>query len=271
MPRRPAREVLIALAGPAVNLVLALLLVLPFFAGNRAPDPAGEGAWGFLAYLVLVNLMLALFNLVPAFPMDGGRVLRALMAMRLPYVEATRRAVRVGQVFAVAFFLAVVLSRDLLMLPLIGLFILYSGRRELQGVELEERLRGHRAVDLVDPRPWFLASRDTRVGELCAAMGKEDLAWAVVDLEGLRYGLLSRPQLVGACLSLPPNLELWRVVERWVDALPAGRSLLEVLPRLRRSPAGALPVRDGLHVVGVLSLEAAERAMAGLGSGARGG
>ncbi|MGB5050280.1 MAG: site-2 protease family protein, partial [Caldilineaceae bacterium] len=116
MPRQPFQEFLIAIAGPAVNFVLTLLLLpvallvvglgvesanissLFTYAQTRMMTPSLDG---LLVYLAITNLALGLFNLLPAFPMDGGRVLRALLAMAMPYVRATRIAVMVGRMMAI--------------------------------------------------------------------------------------------------------------------------------------------------------------------------
>lgn len=106
MPERPVHEIVIALAGPAVNVVIALGLVAGIAAreyltpGSLASAGPGEL---FLGQLILANALLVGFNLIPAFPMDGGRVLRALFALGLPRVEATRLAVGVGALAAVGF------------------------------------------------------------------------------------------------------------------------------------------------------------------------
>ena len=102
MPTEPLQEIAVAVAGPAVNVLIAVLLVL--VAGARLtlgelliPAAGAQTIWTRLA---TVNLWLVLFNLIPAFPMDGGRVLRALIALRTPYTRATRIAAGIGQVFA---------------------------------------------------------------------------------------------------------------------------------------------------------------------------
>ena len=102
IPEQPGQELLVALAGPAVNLVIAGLLYLAFggFVPAEGLEVANPGV-GLMARLAMVNLFLAVFNLIPAFPMDGGRVLRALLAYRLGYARGTQIAASVGQ--AVAF------------------------------------------------------------------------------------------------------------------------------------------------------------------------
>jgi Zn-dependent protease len=107
MPRNPRQELLVALAGPAVNVVLALALFGIVRLGGPVPAPdlyeldPLSSTRAFLSQLMLVNIGLAVFNLLPAFPMDGGRVLRALLAMRMSsYARATGIAARIGRVLA---------------------------------------------------------------------------------------------------------------------------------------------------------------------------
>ena len=109
IPRQPRREILITLAGPAVNFAIVAVL-LPWLpsahllaAGDVPPTPASIGLWPWLLNLILgVNLVMGCFNLVPVFPMDGGRILRALLALRWPYLKATYWASLTGKVLAVA-------------------------------------------------------------------------------------------------------------------------------------------------------------------------
>ena len=123
MPRRPLAEIVIALAGPAVNVVLAAA-----FALVNAVIPTA-----LVATLVSINLGLALFNMIPAFPLDGGRVLRALLALRLTYPKATQIAGRVGQGFAGVFALAgFVLFHPILIL--IAVFLYFAAGAEIRQV-----------------------------------------------------------------------------------------------------------------------------------------
>lgn len=132
IPRKPSQELLITIAGPAVNFLLVVLL-LPlswrgFFHGVDIP---AYSLAGVTAQLLYANLVMGVFNLVPAFPMDGGRILRALLAMKLPYLRATWWAVMVGRVLAVGF-IAWGLYSDHLMLAVLFTFILLAGNTEYQ-------------------------------------------------------------------------------------------------------------------------------------------
>ncbi len=140
MPRDPRQEIVIALAGPAVNLAIAAaLFVVIELAGRPGSllilDPM-QG--GLLRTLFAANLMLALFNLIPAFPMDGGRVLRAVLAMRLDRVRATRIAARVGQVLALGLGLLGLFGNPLLLL--IAIFVWIAAGSEAAAVGIDARL-----------------------------------------------------------------------------------------------------------------------------------
>jgi Zn-dependent protease len=125
-PGSPKEELVIALAGPAVNVALAGLI---FAVLQLVPGLAGLGLIGALFVRWLhINVALLLFNLIPAFPMDGGRVLRALLAMRMGFSSGTRIAARVGQVLAVGLIFAGLAWNPMLML--IGLFVWAAAAQE---------------------------------------------------------------------------------------------------------------------------------------------
>jgi Zn-dependent protease len=141
MPRAPGAELLIALAGPAVNFVLAAaLLPILFFVGEGSGFMSIPGV--FLETLLSVNLVLGLFNLIPAFPMDGGRVLRALLSGWLGRVQATVIAARVGQVLAVCFAVAVLFWTQNPIQIALAAFIYFAAQGEEAHVRFEERRRG---------------------------------------------------------------------------------------------------------------------------------
>jgi Zn-dependent protease len=154
MPKTPRQQILVAIAGPAVNFVLAGAIALAAYAlgsdvlhPNLDPD-AGTGA--LLGVLFNANMMLGLFNLLPALPMDGGRVLRAALAMRMPPVRATRMAAKVAKVLAVLM-AGYGLANEQPMLGLIALFVWFVSNAEVRAAEQQAR---ETETQVVGTPPW---------------------------------------------------------------------------------------------------------------------
>lgn len=140
MPRSPLQELAIAVAGPAVNVVIAFAL----FAGLAFPGVVSllpVAVVSFLSKLAWVNVALMVFNMLPAFPMDGGRVLRAGLALFMPYATATRAAARVGQIAAVGFAVLGLVSGNL-MLVLLAAFVFLAARGEAMMVDRQQVMGG---------------------------------------------------------------------------------------------------------------------------------
>jgi Zn-dependent protease len=142
IPRSPWQELAIAIAGPAVNVVIAALI----FVALRLPaasDPALISLVALMTKLAWVNVALVAFNMLPAFPMDGGRVLRAVLAIGLPYGIATKIAAGSGQVLAVGFALLGLYTGNLMLLLLAG-FVFVAARGEASSVAMEDQAEAHR-------------------------------------------------------------------------------------------------------------------------------
>ncbi|MFO0888978.1 MAG: site-2 protease family protein [Isosphaeraceae bacterium] len=141
MPRAPGAELLIALAGPAVNFAIAAALIGLGFAG-LADFGTESGLGGFLGGLLVVNLMLGLFNLIPAFPMDGGRILRAVLSGWLGRGRATSVAATIGRTLALLFGIYSLLPWQFNLLHVaLAVFIYFAASMEEAGVLAEERRR----------------------------------------------------------------------------------------------------------------------------------
>jgi Zn-dependent protease len=142
MPEKPWQEIAVALAGPAVNVVIAGGLLAGILAGEFLMPwtYGGEVVGDFLARLFWANVVLCAFNLLPAFPMDGGRVLRALLAIRMTRLRATEVAVRVGTLMAVAFLVAGVVF-GAFSLILVAVVVWMLGQGELAAIRVTERRR----------------------------------------------------------------------------------------------------------------------------------
>ena len=140
MSQKPWEEFWIAIAGPLVNVAIALVLGVGVFGSYFvSPAFAQTAAWDFLTYLLAMNIGLVIFNLLPVFPMDGGRVLRAILASSMGLLQGTRVAVGIGTALGVLMGIAGFFLNP--MLILIALFVIFAGQQELAALEYEERQR----------------------------------------------------------------------------------------------------------------------------------
>jgi Zn-dependent protease len=149
IPEKPSEELVVALAGPAVNLLIMLVLI-PFV---RVPENTQDllnmvnvNESNFLINLLAINGWLALFNLIPAFPMDGGRVLRALLSFRMERAKATRIAASIGQVLAIGFVILGFFGNPFLIF--IGMFIFLGAQQESTHVKTTTMFQGHRVGEV---------------------------------------------------------------------------------------------------------------------------
>jgi Zn-dependent protease len=142
IPRAPGAELMITLAGPAVNFALAFLFAILSSLDSAAGSTSSLGY--FVQELLLINLVLGVFNLVPAFPMDGGRILRALLSGWLGRAQATVIAVRIGRTLAILFGIYSLLDRNPVQIALAAFIYFAAGVEEAQ-VLLEERRRAFNA------------------------------------------------------------------------------------------------------------------------------
>ncbi len=152
MSEKPWEEFCIAVAGPAVNVAIAAILAIPAIlslmsvsAAQATPEILPEQ---FLPALFIINLALVVFNMAPAFPMDGGRVLRALLVSRLGRVRATEVAAKLGGVFAVIFVIWGIVLADPIRI-IIGIFVYFIGRQELAAVRYRESIRNAQPLDVL--------------------------------------------------------------------------------------------------------------------------
>jgi Zn-dependent protease len=145
IPEQPAQEFWITLAGPAVNAVIFGVLYLGLDAADRWIDPREllNRELPFFQMLAMINLMLVLFNLLPAFPMDGGRILRSILATRMDYVRATQIAAAIGRALAVALGLWALYEMQLFT-AVMAFFLFNAAGAERQAAEIRAAMRAGR-------------------------------------------------------------------------------------------------------------------------------
>jgi stage IV sporulation protein FB len=257
MPDRPGHEFVIAIAGPAVNVVIAILLVLLFdvnFSSERMAE-LESGRIDFIASLAAVNIALVLFNLLPAFPMDGGRVLRAILAMRLGRVRATRIAAAIGQIFAVIIGFYGLFNNNPLLI-LIGIFIFIAATSERQMVEIGEAARN---VSMLDATITSLHKLDTQATVAQAVRALLDTTQAdfpVTDGAGRLRGVLTRDGIIRALSATGPDTPVVEVMERDVPIVNQRAPLSQAIEKLQGSSGKIVGVIDDSdRVVGILTME----------------
>ena len=261
MPREPRQELLIALAGPAVNLMLAapLYLLLRLAGGGEllpalaALNGAPPMVW-FLTQLLVLDLWLAVFNLIPAFPLDGGRVLRALLAMRGGYTQATVRAAQIGRLFALMFGLAGLFVLSSPGLVLIALFVWLAAASEAAAVQTQAALDGVSLESLLITDLRTLVPTDTlaHAADLTIAGFQQD--FPVVD-GGTLVGMLSHADLIRGLSTIGKGGWVTAVMRRDFQAAAPDESPEQALQRLRGSGGRALPVVRGQQLLGMLTAE----------------
>lgn len=194
MPDKPIQELWVALAGPAVNVVIAAALAVGLtLTGSWEPLSAlSTTGGGFVERLLAVNVGLVLFNMIPAFPMDGGRVLRAVLALRLEYARATRIAATIGQGLAIAFGFAGLFSNPLLLL--IAAFIWIGASQEAAATDIKAAIGGLpvREAMLTDFRT---LSPDDTLGAATRLLIEGSQQDFPVVVEGRVAGVLSHARL----------------------------------------------------------------------------
>ena len=263
MPRDPRQELLVALAGPAVNVALAIILYGIVRLTGHAPTgglydfDVGMSTREFLYTFAFVNIFIAVFNLLPAFPMDGGRVLRAILAMRMSrYARATELAARVGRVFALLLGIAGLSPRvGNPLLVLIALFVWLGAGSEAAAVQTSESLDGVSIEDLMIRAVHTLAPGDplSRAVQLTLDGFQQD--FPVVDDGGGLVGVLTRADLLRALSDHGASGTVAEAMNRrFATATPDERAE-EAIDRLRTCGCNAMPVVRGRELLGVLTLE----------------
>jgi Zn-dependent protease len=248
-PERPAQELLVAIAGPLVNVVLAFAI----YAGLvlSGVDPVGSPfsiGNSFAVQLMWINVSLALFNLLPAFPMDGGRVLRAVLSFRIERARATAIAAWIGRGFAVL--LALVGLASSTMLVVIAAFIWISAGHEAAIEELRTSLRGVRVDDAMVDRFQILRPTNTlaTAARLLANGFQHD--FPVVE-DGRVVGLLTREGVVLGLATRPSNTPVSFLMHRSFSSAGETEELGRALERMRPDGSSVVVLRND-EPVGIL-------------------
>lgn len=254
MPEKPWQEIVVALAGPAVNVVIAALLFGLLALPMHVPAARMLDLDGLPSRLLAVNIIMVLFNMIPAFPMDGGRVLRATLAFRMPFAKATRIASLVGQVFAVGFALVALFVLKSPSLLFISLFVFMAAAEERAVVQTRNTLSGMpvSAAMLTDFTTLDVKDDLQRAVDLLLAGSQQD--FPVLE-DGRLLGMLSRADLIRGLQLEGAEAPVGRMVRMGTQTVDASMPLELALQRMRQAQQQAAPVLAREALVGLLTLE----------------
>ena len=257
IPEDPLKELLVAVAGPAVNVAIAAgLFVALSIRGDWQTGSAFslfEAHGPFLEQVFRINVQLVLFNLLPAFPMDGGRMLRAVLAMRMEYVRATQVAATVGQGMAFLFgLLGLIASAPFLIF--IALFVWIGAAQESSLTQMKAALGGIpvRRLMITDFRALHPGDTLQRAIELTLATTQRD--FPVVEGDRI-VGVLTQPRLIRGLTEKGRDAPVDDVMERDFQLAETSEMIEPAFMRLQTCNCSTLPVIDGGRLVGLLTLE----------------
>ena len=249
VPDNPRQELAIALAGPAVNVVIVAVLLgvgalsgVPVLADPSALATAmGTAEWStLLPYLTVANLSLVVFNAIPAFPLDGGRVLRALLALRLDYARATAIAVAIGQGLALLLGLLGFLSGSYVLI-VIAIFIWFGASQEGEQVALRRALGGATVAQAMSPQPQTLGVSDPLGQAVELTLSTTQADFPVLEPGGRVVGLLTLDDLLRG-LRDQPEAMVGAVMRRQFPVARPEESVATAQEQLGEGRVRALPV-----------------------------
>lgn len=271
MPRKPMQEFLIAIAGPAVNFALAAVLLpaallvvsLSMRTGTmwalisalmRTAQSMSVG--GLLLTLAGTNLLLGIFNLLPAFPMDGGRILRALLALRLRYVAATRIAVLIGRGMAILFAIWGISGGGIFLL-LVAFFVYVGGRGELEAVQSRYVLKDFSARQAVNKDAHVLYTSEPISRAVDYIMTTYQGDFPVHDLGNNLVGVLTRPRLVATLRGQGQDGRIVDVMipRARVPVTSGDTTLADVWEQMLEAGSRVIIVQDQEQFLGLITLD----------------
>jgi Zn-dependent protease/CBS domain-containing protein len=258
MPKKPMQEIAIALVGPFINIVIAAALYGATAGRVEVGLPAlyPESTEAFIGGLIGVNIMLAVFNMLPAFPMDGGRVLRGLLAMKMEYVKATTWASNVGQAIATFFVFFGLFSNW--WLAIIGIFLYLGAGAEKQQVVFQSMLAGVTACDAMTTE--YIALRpEATLADALEHFGhgcQQD--FPVTGDSGVE-GVLTRDRILSGIHSGGLNVPVREVMDKNFATVDPGMGLDEVYKILHLGNKTAVAVIDQGRLKGIIGLDGISR------------
>lgn len=257
LPEKPKEELLVAIAGPAVNIALAILTGLFITLPNDSNQfitllSNGVNSTNFMLAFCVVNIWLAAFNFIPAFPMDGGRVLRALLAMKFKRPFATKIAARIGQIIALGFIFLGFYYNPILIF--IGLFVMIGAQAESEYTQLQSMLKGYVVKDVLI-KNYQALDADQTIKTAVKMLLDGQIKNFLVTEESNPTGTLSRNEIIKALTDQGDQEIIRNVMDRNLIFLKADLPLQEAFQRAQQNKSNLMPVMENNQLIGVLDTE----------------
>lgn len=254
IPEKPIHELLIAIAGPLSNIVLAIVIYIGLFFSNHQVDWQNYSPLTsqFFEKLFVINVVLAIFNLLPAFPMDGGRVLRAALALKLNYVRATNIAAQIGQFFSI--FLGILGLMYNPILVLIAVFIWIGAASESSMIQLKKALQGipvsHSMVT-----DFKTLSTESTLQEIITYLDSGFQHDFPVISNGKVIGIINHFDLIKVLSQGNLNLKASEIMNTNFEVIHPNDMLDQIFLKLQTNGNKAIPVIHNQKIVGLLTLQ----------------
>ncbi len=256
LPEKPIQEFVVAIMGPLVNMAIGIILFFILKISSVVPELTNEmhiTKENFWFYLYIVNIFLAVFNLIPAFPMDGGRIFRALLSFRLPRIKATRIATRTGQLIAILFVFLGFFGNP--MLIFIGLFIFLGAQAETVAEETKSNLKDVKVSDVLMHRYSTLKPSEPLSNAVSILLDGQEQSFVIKD-NGYIKGILSRKEIISGLSEFGKDIPVEKVMKKEITYLQADDFLKDVMQRFTNSSSHVLmPVFREKEFIGVLDIE----------------
>jgi Zn-dependent protease len=255
IPEKPSQELLIAIAGPMVNIIIAIGLYfwLQISPQGLNSNDVANGNMPFILQLLIVNVFLAGFNLIPAFPMDGGRILRALLAMKLNYAKATQWASYIGRGFSAAFALYGMLSGNY-MLVLIAVFLWLGAMGENKAAQFKQQVKQLSIAHIMEKNFTILAADDSlaTVQRIAAQSPQRD--FPIGNKQCINF-VLSAKDLQQALEKHDHGTTLQQLELAAVLNVDIQMDIQHLIARLSETPYKMVSVTSQGHVVGIIGMQ----------------
>jgi Zn-dependent protease/predicted transcriptional regulator len=257
LPEKPKEELIVTIAGPLVNIVLALITGLfisfPATSEELAQElSAGVNASNFFLNFFIVNIILAIFNLIPAFPMDGGRILRALLSFKFERHIATKIAARIGQFLAMGFMLLGFLYNPFLIF--IGLFVIMGAQMESKHADSKYSLQGYKVRDVLMKQYITIDAHEPIKTAIALLLDSQSKIFLITE-NNVPVGTLNRDQIIVALTEKGENIAIHSAMNKNLIYLDVETLLENIFELIYKNKNNLMLVLENNELVGTLDTE----------------